>query len=168
MTLKDYNPFTQLELRLPDAYRDQVTKYSRTFGDAGSSSKTEDSPFERYVDVWMASICVAVAQGREVEVPTAAKTWRFEYGSRLQGQTAWIDVLQLLAVAHFRDPLVVADARRVIDLANAFAAVGLPVVLQMLADGHDRPLWNLSMRMMELVLTVLPDPDESDETVTAI
>lgn len=164
MTLKDYNPFTQLELRLPDAYRDEVTKYSRTFTDTGSSSKAEDSPFERYVDLWIASICVAVAEGREVEVPTTTRTWRFEYGSRLQGQTAWIDLLQLLAIAHFRDPLVVADARKVIDLANAFAASGLPVVLQMLTDGHDRPLWNLSMRLMELVLTVLPDPDEPEET----
>jgi hypothetical protein len=164
MTLKDYNPFTQLELRLPDAFRDEVAKYSRTFTDTGSSSKAEDSPFERYVDLWMASICVAVAEGREVEVPTATRTWRFEYGSRLQGQTSWIDLLQLLAIAHFQNPLVVADARKVIDLANAFAATGLPVVLQMLTDGHDRPLWNLSMRMMELVLTVLPGPDESDET----
>ncbi len=164
MTLKDYNPFTQLELRLPDAYRDEVTKYSRTFADTGSSSKAEDSPFERYVDLWMASICVAVAEGREVVVPTATKTWRFEYGSRLQGQTAWIDLLQLLAITHFQDPLVVADARKVIDLANVFAATGLPVVLQMLTDGHDRPLWNLSMRMMELILTVLPDPDDSYET----
>jgi hypothetical protein len=133
----------------------------------GSSSKAEDSPFERYVDLWVASICVAVAEGREVVVPAATKTWRFEYGSRLQGQTAWIDLLQLLAIAHFRDPFVVTDARKVIDLANAFAAAGLPVVLQMLVDGHDKPLWNLSMRMMELVLTVLPDPDDSDETVSA-
>jgi hypothetical protein len=160
MTLKDYNPFTQLELRLPDAYRDEVTKYSRTFADSGGSSRVEDSPFERYVDLWIASICVAVAEGREVEVPTATRTWRFEYGSRLQGQTAWIDLLQLLAIAHFGDPLVVSDARKVIDLANAFASSGLPMVLEMLNDGHDRPLWNLSMRMMALILTVLPDPDE--------
>ena len=165
MTLKDYNPFTQMELRLPVAYRDEVAKYTRTFTDTGSSSKIEDSPFERYVDLWMASVCVAVAERREVEVPTATDTWRFEYGSRLQGQTAWIDLLQLLAIAHFRDALVVADSRKVIDLANAFAAAGLPVVLQMLADGHDRPLWNLSMRMMELVLAGLPDPEDLGETV---
>ena len=77
--------------------------------------KAEDSPFERYVDLWIASICVAVAEDRQVEVPTATRTWRFEYGSRLQGQTAWIDLLQLLAIAHFRDPLVVADARKVME-----------------------------------------------------
>lgn len=168
MTLKDYNPFTQLELRLPDAYRDVVTKYSRTFADSGSSSKAEDSPFERYVDLWMTSICVAVAEDRRVEVPTATKTWRFEYGSRLQGQTTWIDLLQLLAIVHFQDPTIVADSRKVIDLANAFAAAGLPSVVQMLTDGHDRPLWNLSMRMMELVLTVLPDPEDPDETEVSL
>jgi hypothetical protein len=162
MTLKDYNPFTQLELRLPEAYREEVTKYTRTFGESGSISKTEDSPFERYVDLWMTSICVAVAESKEVDVPTETKTWRFEYGSRLQGQTAWIDLLQMLAIAHFQSPTVVADSRKVIDLANAFAAAGLPSVVQMLTDGYDKPLWNLSMRMMELVLTVLPDPEESE------
>lgn len=162
MTLKDYNPFTQLELRLPDAYREEVTKYTRTFSESTAGSKVEDSPFERYVDLWITSICVAVAENRDVDVPTEASTWRFEYGARLQGQTAWIDLLQLLAIAHFEDAEVIADARKVIDLANAFAAAGLPVVLQMLADDHDRPLWNLAMRMMELVLQVLPDPDEAD------
>jgi hypothetical protein len=160
MTLKDYNPFTQLELRLPDAYRDEVTRYTRTFHESTGGSTVEDSPFERYVDLWMAAICVAVAKGREVDVPTKTITWRFEYGARLQGQTAWIDLLQLLAIAHFKDPQVIADARRVIDLANAYAAAGLPAVMEMLADGHDRPLWNLANDMMELVESILPNPDD--------
>lgn len=164
MTLKDYNPFTQLELRLPDAYRDEVTKFTRTFHESpGGGGTIEDSPFERYVDLWMASVCVAVAEHREIEVPTKTSTWRFEYGARLQGQTAWIDLLQLLAAAHYEDPLVISDARRVIDLANAYAAAGLPVIMEMLNDGHDKPLWNLAMRMMELVQQVLPEPvDDAD------
>jgi hypothetical protein len=120
------------------------------------------------VDLWMASICVAVAEGREVNVPTQTATWRFEYGSRLQGQTAWIDLLQMVAIVHFRNPAVVADSRIVIDLANALAAAGLPSVIQMMTDGYDKPLWNLSMRLMDLVLTVLPDAEESELPDTSL
>lgn len=142
---------------MPSAYQEQVRRYSRTRDQTGRGSKVEDSPFQRYVDVWMTAVCVAVAEGLPVEVPPTVDTWRFEYGARLQGESTWIDLLQMLAIRHYRDPHVISDARKVIDLANAYAAAGLPYVIEMLETGHREQLWNLTFAMMEVVEKSAPE-----------
>jgi hypothetical protein len=162
MTTRDYNPFTQMELRLPSAYREQVSRFSRTREAAVGGSKPQDSPFPRYVDLWMASVCVGAAEGAPIDLPLKLDTWRFEYGARLQGATVWIDLLQLLAIAHFGEARVVDDSRRVIDLANAYAAAGLPKVMDMMTQGHQGPLWDLTLAMMNLVDDNLPALPEQE------
>ncbi len=147
---------------MPSAYQEHVRRYSRTRDQTGRGSKVEDSPFQRYVDIWMVAICVAVAEALPVEVPPRVDTWRFEYGARLQGESTWIDLLQMLAIRHYKDPHVISDARKVIDLANAYASAGLPYVIEMLETGHREPLWNLTFAMMEIAQASVPELSAPD------
>ena len=82
-----------------------------------------------------------------MQVPTTAETWRFEYGSRLHGNAAWIDLIQLLAIDYDSDPDVAADSRRVVEIANGYAAAGAGPLVELLSGG-DLPLWNVTTGLM--------------------
>lgn len=167
MTSRDYNPFTQLELRLPIAFQEEIRRYTRTQDTSatGRGSRVEESPFSRYVDFWITAIAVAVSNEANVQVPSTTETWRFEYGARLQGSTAWIDLLQLIAISHDGDPLVLREPRRVIDIANSYAAAGTESLINMLAGG-EVPLWNVTTALMKKIDSIQPDaPDELAESI---
>ena len=44
---------------------------------------------------------------------------------------------------------VVGDANRMIAIANGLAAAGVPHIVEMLEDGDQEPIWNLSDALAE-------------------
>lgn len=137
-----YNPFAPFELRFPKSRYEEVTWYTRTRADAGGSSSVQTSPFDRYVDLWFFAVCLGAREGPPVELDRE-QTQRFERGVLLQGSPDRILLLEILAVTHSQDPYIVSEPRRVIDIANGFAAAGLPLALDMLAGGYSSPLANI-------------------------
>ncbi len=143
-----YNPFQALDLKVPSEFHEDLTRYSRSQSLAGEKKNPLDNPFDRYVDLWMLGVCLGAREGRTLELKGAA-AHTFVTGVVLATDPDRIDLLELLAIGHTGDPYIVAEARQVIELANGFAAVGVPMVIELLKSGRGRPLWDLTEAVLE-------------------
>lgn len=165
MSLADYNPFQQAELRIPEGQANDTEtiqqafgRLSRTFTGTGVKPDPEDRPFDRYVDLWMLAVCLGareVARGHPI-VRLGGKGHRFAHGAIFQGDTARIELLEMLAIALANDPRAIENKKGVIDLANDLAATGIPVLFEML-EGHGKALWNVIHNLTEAVTAAKAD-----------
>lgn len=144
---RDYNPFGNLDLHIPTAYRDEVKRYTTTQGGYGDTSE-ESAPFVRYVDLWAAAVAVGAEEQAYV---SGTEQHRFIQGSVLQGDLVRIELLQLIAIAHTEDPYVVTDARRVIEIADAYAAGGLPILMDWLGGGVQTPMVSVTKNVIRFL-----------------
>jgi hypothetical protein len=153
---RDYNPFANIDLHFPKAFWEDVKRYTTTQGGDGDTS-VESSPFKRYVDLWAAAIAVGAQEGAFVTLDENDAKHRFIQGSVLQGDLARIEFLQLLAIGHTGDPYVVKDSRKVIDIAEAYAAGGLPILLEWLEGGVQTPMVSLTKNLIRFLNETAPE-----------
>jgi len=149
---RDYNPFGNLDLHIPTAYRDEVKRYTTSQGGDGDTSE-ESAPFVRYVDLWAAAVAVGAEEQAFV---SNTEQHRFIQGSVLQGDLVRIEFLQLIAVAHTDDPYVVTDARKVIEIADAYAAGGLPILMDWLDGGVQTPMVSVTKNVVRFLAEKTP------------
>ena len=153
---RDYNPFANLDLHFPKAYWEDVKRYTTTQGGDGDTS-VESSPFKRYVDLWAAAIAVGAQVGAFVSLDDKDARHRFIQGSVLQGDLTRIEFLQLLAIGHSGDPYVVKDSRKVIEIAEAYAAGGLPILMEWLEGGVQTPMVSITKNLIKFLNEAAPD-----------
>lgn len=135
------NPYANLELRIPKRYLEEFQMYTMTMRGADGSAKDIDrSPFDRYVDLWWAAIGIGVREGRLSEVNEAHK---FVTGVVLNQEPWRIIHLELLAIGHSGSTEVLKQPGRVIDIANGFAATGIPLLVDELVRKLE-PIWDIS------------------------
>lgn len=147
---RDYNPFANLDLHFPKAYWEDVKRYTTTQAGDGDTS-VESSPFKRYVDLWAAAIAIGAQEGAYVSVDAKDGKHRFIQGSVLQGDLTRIEFLQLLAIGHSGDPYIVKDSRKVIEIAEAYAAGGLPILMEWLEGGVQTPMVSLTKNLIRFL-----------------
>jgi len=143
-----YNPFQNLELRIPEAYRGEVDRFCQTQPAGGTRPSPDHSPFERQVDLWFSAVCLGARKGKTTPL---GRHHAFIGGEILLRDPYRIELLELLAISFTGDPWVIEDPRKVIDLANELAATGLPEVIGMLAEGDAQPIWNMTDHLVELL-----------------
>lgn len=146
---RDYNPFGNLDLHIPNAYRDDVRRYTTTQGGDGDTSEAS-TPFVRQVDLWAAAVAVGAEEKAFVTV-SSADQHRFIQGFVLQGDLVRIEFLQLIAIAHTEDPYVVTDSRKVIQIADAYAAGGLPILIDWLDGGVQTPMVSVTKNVIRFL-----------------
>ncbi len=151
---RDYNPFANLDLHIPVAYWEDVKQYTTTQGGAGDTSE-QSSPFLRYVDLWAAAIAIGAEEGAYVSV-SGAEQHRFHTGQVLQGDLVRIEFLQLVAIAHSKDPFVVTQPSKVIEIADAYAAGGLPILIEWLGGGVQTPMVSVTKKMIHYLAEKTP------------
>jgi hypothetical protein len=124
------NPYVNLELKYPSQYSEDFKKYTSRFkSEDGSAKDIDRSPFDLFVDFWWAAIGVGVCEGR---LSDTEKLEKFVTGVVLS-QTPWrITHLELLAIAHTGFPDVIGRPGEVIEIANGYAATGVPILVEML------------------------------------
>lgn len=154
---RDYNPFANLDLHIPMAYREEVRRFS-TDKSGESDNSPELSPFIRYVDLWTAAVAIGAQEGHFTSV---GEKHRFITGSVLQGDLARIEFLQLLAIGHTNDPYVVKDSRQVLDIAESYAAGGLPILLDWMAPGSSSPMVTLTKNLIKFLNESTPATAEA-------
>lgn len=145
---RDFNPFANLELRVPESLHGDLRAVSRTQSDGLGKDTPEDTPFNRYVDAWTLAMAVGVFEAAYTPVE-GLKRRDFILGSVLQGDLQRIELLMLVAIAHSADPFVVGDPRKVLDIAEGYAAGGLPLLIEMSQTGHLSPLRNLTRELVK-------------------
>lgn len=135
-----FNPFQGIDVFVPTKYHDDVTRYCQREGKA----VIDQSPFPRMVDMWFAAVCVAARLGLQPVEVSGTPTVKIIEGSILSSDSWRVHALMLLAVAYTGDVHIVAEPRRMMDIANGLANAGLPKVIEMLREGAGEPIWNLS------------------------
>lgn len=147
-----YNPFQNLELRIPEAYREEVDRFCQTQPGGGSRPSPDDSPFERQIDIWFLAVCLGARKGKRTEV---IKPHRFITGELISRDPYRVELLELLAISFTKDPWIIEEPSKIIDLANELAATGLPEVIGMLNEGNAKPIWNLTDSLTEIFQDIL-------------
>ena len=150
MTDRYYNPFQTSELRIPEGFREEVSRYCQGPTQEGRRTGLGEAPFPRMVDMWFLALCLGAKGGKRKDV-VGVKMHKFMDGTVLSSDPWRIDALMLLAISLTNDTAIVAEPARIINLANEYAAGGLPDVIDMLRDGDADAIYNLSDNLEEVI-----------------
>jgi len=135
-----FNPFQAIDINVPVDLHEAFIHYCQTAGNAVIDQK----PFPRMVDLWFLAVCVAARLGLEPIDISKYDTKKIIDGA-IFGSDPWrVQTLMLLAIGHSGDVQIVSEPRRMMSLANGLAVAGLPKVVEMLKNGDEDPIWNIS------------------------
>ena len=163
--MSSYNPFVNVDLRLPKAYFDEVKSACQTRPEGGKRPDPTQSPFPRYVDFWFLAVCAGISQSRTVPDEPAGGWQSFITGAEGLGGDPWrVDLLELIAIAARDDETVVGVPGQVLDIANRYAARGVPEVLEWLNSGQSDPIDNILDRLREKFAPLDASPEGPEET----
>src|SRR4051812_22407695 len=147
------NPYANLELKIPNQYSEDFKKYTSRFkSEDGSVKDIDRSPFDRYVDFWWAAIGVGVSENRTSNTDDSEK---FVTGVVLNQDPWRITHLELLAIAHTGSAEVITRPGEVIEIANGYAATGVPILVEILLKKSE-PIWDVSTSLRKLAASQQP------------
>jgi hypothetical protein len=131
------NPYSNLDLRIPEHEWDSVRRFTGTFRtEDGSPTDPDRSPFSRYVDLWWAALCLGVREERR----TTLDKWHTFVTGVVFNQEPWrIRFLELLALAEEGPPMLERPGE-IIAMANSYAATGIPLLIDAMT-GQAEPIW---------------------------
>jgi hypothetical protein len=149
------NPYANLPLRIPKHESDAVRRFTTTFRpEDGSKPDIDRSPFDRYVDLWWAALCVGVREGRR-SVPSE---WHDFVTGVVLNQDPWrIRQLELIALAETGDPAILGESGKIISIANEYAATGTPILIDAMT-GQTESIWAITTYFRSVVNQILTDP----------
>lgn len=131
------NPFASYNIELPDIFSDKIRQFCST---GGKSSSVEFTPFERQVDFWFAAFVVATIEGLKGIKPE--KTYNATQAHILSTNPERIAYIQATYIAENEDISGLANPRVVWDFACQRAHAGVAMLIQMLSDTDQKPIWN--------------------------
>ena len=140
MTQKYHNPFAGIDLIAPVEQRDFYDRYSQT----GGRAVIDQSPFPRMVDFWFAGLSLAAGKHLAPVDLSRKDTFKFIEGSIFDRDSWRVQAVMLIAIAVEDNVEIAAEPRRMVAIANGLAAAGVPSIVDMLRDGDQEPIWNLS------------------------
>jgi len=140
MTQRYHNPFAGIDLVAPIELREIYDRYTQS----GGRSVIDQSPFPRMVDLWFAGLCLAARKGIEPVDLSGQETFKFIEGSIFDRDSWRVQAVMLTGIAVQNDVEVVGEPRRMMAIANGLAASGVPHIVDMLRDGDQDEIWNLS------------------------
>ena len=148
MTQRYYNPFAGIDLLAPVEQRNFYEHYCQT----GGRAVIDQSPFPRKVDFWFSGLALAARKGLKPDDLSRRDTFKFMEGSIFDHDSSWrVQAVMLVAIAIEDEIEIVGEPRRMIKIANGLAASGIPDVVDMLRDGDQDPIWNLSEALYRML-----------------
>ncbi len=158
------NPFSRIRLAYPVDQSDSYQQYCQTssvdatiareldsVSQSPGASSVDNRPFPRRVDLWFAGLSIAVRKKLKPIDLTSQQTRELMYGFIFDSDSWRVQVVMLVAIAVEGNVEVVANPNRMMAIANGLAAAGVPHVVQILEDGNDAPIWNLSDALEQLL-----------------
>ena len=142
------NPFAGNQLVYPEDQKE----YYQTYCGAGGGRDIDEQPFPRMVDLWFAGLCIAARKGLTAANLTGRRTVNMIPGSIFSGEDAWrVQLIRLICLALDNDVEALDRPGGMVAMANGLAAAGVPLIAEMLSDGKQPSIWNLSDAVDELV-----------------
>jgi hypothetical protein len=147
MTQRYHNPFAGIDLVAPVEQRDVYDRYTQS----GGRAVVDQSPFPRMVDLWFAGLCIAARKQLEPIDLVAEDTFKFIEGSIFDRDSWRVQAVMLISIALEDNVDIAAEPRRMMTIANGLAAAGGPSIVDMLRDGDQDAIWNLSENLDEFL-----------------
>ena len=145
MTQRYHNPFAGIDLIAPVDQRDVYDRYCQT----GGRAVIDQTPFPRMVDFWFAGLSIAARKELAPLDLSKQDTFKFIEGSILDRDSWRVQAMMLVAIAVEDNVEVVGEPRRMMAIGNGLAAAGVPHLVEMLRNGDQDPIWNLSESLGE-------------------
>lgn len=153
------NPFSNMTVRCLKRQQPDYDEYCQ----AGQSrAKTDASPFPRKVDLWFTGLSLAARKNRQPIDLRKEKTVNIISGDIFNTDGWQAQAIMLIAISVDGDLEVVLNPRKMMDIANGLAAVGVDEIVKMLNEGPDKPIWNLSDAFVELLQSDTTTEEQSD------
>ena len=147
MTQRYFNHFAGINLVYPAEQREHYEKFCQT----GARSSVDRSPFPRMVDLWFAGLSIAAGKKLKPEGLSGRSTSNFITGAIFDRDSWRVQAVMLAAIAVDDTVEVVGDPNRMMAIANGLAASGVPLIVEMLQDGDQEPIWNLSEALSDIL-----------------
>jgi len=142
---------------VPRAEWDSVRRFTSTFREEGGPEPDIDkTPFDRYVDLWWAGLCIGVQLGHRT---TPTEWHRFIDGVVLTSDPWRITHLELLAVA-LEGPEIIRQPSKIVTMANEYAATGIRVLVEAMV-GRSDPIWAVTS-FFKTHVTQFPQGDATE------
>lgn len=160
------NPFGNMQIISPISQRSDYDQFCQ----AGQSTKPDESPFPRKVDLWFAGISLAARKHLEPIDLKKEKTVDIISGDIFNTDGWQAQAIILITIAVTDNLEIVLKPREMMDIANGLAAAGVPHIVKMLNDGSQTPIWNLSDAFEKLLQTdtVTEEPSDHDRLAEAL
>lgn len=158
MKKRHHNPFSSMNLISPTTQRDDYNRYCQT----ATTTSPDNSPFPRKVDMWIAGLSIAARQKIPPIELTKEDTVDIINGSIFSTDSWQIQLVMLVSIAIEGTVDVVLNPRRMMDIANGLAAAGVPIIIEMLNNGGQNPLQNLSNALDDLFRSDTLNEEETD------
>ena len=148
LTQRYHNPFAGIPLHYPVDQSEMYSGYTQS----GGYSVINQSPFPRMVDLWFTGLSIAMRKGVKPMDLSGHRTKKEFGGGELFDSDSWrVQAIMLIGIA-FEDSVdIVGDPRRIISICDGLAASGVPLVVDMLKEGDQRPIWNLSDSLADML-----------------
>ena len=149
MTQRYHNPFASSELVYLSGQQSDYQSYVQRSANSG----IDQSPFPRMVDLWWAGLSLAARDRLKPVDLTGQKVVHMIDGQIFDKDSWRVQLIMLVAINVTEDVEVVTDPARMMTIANGLAAAGVPRIVDMLTDGGQPPIWNLSEALESLLTT---------------
>lgn len=147
MVHQDSNPFVNMQLIAPSTQRDAYNVYCQT----AERTTPNQSPFPRKVDLWFTGLSLAARKDLKPVDLKKQETVDIISGAIFNTDGWQAQAIMLVAIAIDGNLEIVLEPRRMMDIANGLAAAGVPYVVEMLREGNQPPIWNLSDALDDLL-----------------
>ncbi len=147
MTQRYHNPFAGIDLIAPAEQRVTYDRYCQTAGRA----IIDQSPFPRMVDFWFAGLSIGARKRLEHRDLSKQETFKFIDGTIFDSDSWRVQAVMLIAISVANNVEIVGEPRRMMAIANGLAAAGIPHVEEMLRQGDQDPIWNISEALDEIL-----------------
>ena len=128
------------DLWVPSSDYEAVKRFTMTrIGNEGSKDP-DQSPFNRYVDLWWTALCVGAQENKRTSVPVAERHTFVRAGEVLPSNPWRIFQLQLLGLGFAGSTEILSRPNELITLANELAATGLSLLIDEMV-GKGIPIW---------------------------
>lgn len=126
------------DLRIPSSEYESVRRFTMTRTSEDGPKDPDQRPFNRYVDLWWAALCIGAQENRR----TKATEWHtFVRAGEVLPSNPWrIFQLQLIGLGFTGSTEILQRPGELISLANELAATGLPMLIEEMV-GKGIPIW---------------------------
>lgn len=148
---KYLNPYQNQELRYPKEYAEHIQDY--LLGKEEDKKKKHalrQRPFKRIVDIWMLALCLGVRNGKRRDLERG-DSMKYEQGSIFTRDHWRVNFITTLIVGAEDNVDLISTPRKIIQLANQYAAAGFSELFSSVRDSNMDPLDSL-LEMFDVLL----------------